>query len=382
MSWRDRYQVKGKFRDAEFIVMAEDLEPGRRVTVHEFPKRDDPVVEDMGKKKHQYTLNVVVVGPDYDYARNKLIDALDQPGSGDLIHPTDGKLRVSIIDSRETQTTTEGGMARFTITYIVVGNHTYNFEQVDTAEAVAVEADKTLAECILDFSNNFDVLNQISDLVDEVQGYVEDVLSAVETVVSGITDPIASLIRSPAEMASAFADSLGSLSNSLQSPFRALDIYKTLFNNSIDTSSIQETTSNRVTETNNIDAVEKLVKRISIAEAARTVSVATWQTVNDVIEIRDAILDAIDDQMDTDLSDGVYDALSALRAALVEDVRIRVARLPQISHFIPNATLPAVVIAYHLHNDAARESEIISRNNVRHPGFVPGGKSLEYINDV
>jgi prophage DNA circulation protein len=42
-----------------------------------------------------------------------------------------------------------------------------------------------------------------------------------------------------------------------------------------------------------------------------------------------------------------------------------------------SATLPALVVAHRVYGDATRADEIVSRNRVRHPGFVPGGIALE-----
>ena len=48
----------------------------------------------------------------------------------------------------------------------------------------------------------------------------------------------------------------------------------------------------------------------------------------------------------------------------------------------PEATQPALVLAYGLYEDAGREAEIVTRNKVRHPGFVPGGQALEVLADA
>jgi prophage DNA circulation protein len=48
----------------------------------------------------------------------------------------------------------------------------------------------------------------------------------------------------------------------------------------------------------------------------------------------------------------------------------------------PQATQPALVLAYSLYEDASRDADIIARNNVRHPGFVPGGRTLEVLADA
>lgn len=382
MSWRERYTPGGKFRDADFWVETDDLEFGRRFVIHEFPLQDMPVAEDMGRRKREFSINIFVVGPDYDVARDRLIAAIEKPGPGVMTHPYLGTMRVAITGAKKTETTREGGKASFALTCLEVGNNNYNFEQPDTPEIVLAAAIKAIAEAILEFGENFDVVTQAQEFVEAVQTSIETALNALETVVSGVTDPITSLIRTPAELASKFAGTLGNLRNDLSNPYRALDIYKTLFNTRSDTASIPTTTSNRLQQLANTQAFDALMARIAIAEACKTVAAINWPTRDDAIAIRDVILDAIDEQLDADMTDGVYDGMSALRAALAEDVRIRSARLPRLAYHTPATRLPALVLAHHIHGDASRAEELIIRNAIAHPGFVSGGQPLEYIKNV
>jgi prophage DNA circulation protein len=48
MSWRDKLQA-GRFRTAAFQIDAHDQAGGRRLALHEYPLRDDPYAEDMGR---------------------------------------------------------------------------------------------------------------------------------------------------------------------------------------------------------------------------------------------------------------------------------------------------------------------------------------------
>ncbi|MDQ7010357.1 MAG: hypothetical protein Q9M29_00915, partial [Mariprofundaceae bacterium] len=68
-----------------------------------------------------------------------------------------------------------------------------------------------------------------------------------------------------------------------------------------------------------------------------------------------------------------------LRAAMVRDLTERAGRLPQIGVFTPRSGMPALLLAHRIHGDASRDAEIIARNSIRHPGFVPGGSPLEVI---
>ena len=95
--WRDEMMV-ARFRTAEFHVESIAMENGRRVVLHEFPKKDQPYAEDMGRKAKQFTVRgYCVVYPfdsdelfqrDYRKPRDKLMAALEQEGRGVLQLPT------------------------------------------------------------------------------------------------------------------------------------------------------------------------------------------------------------------------------------------------------------------------------------------------------
>jgi len=382
MSWRDRFTPGGKFRDAEFWIETDDLEFGHRKVVHEFPLQNKPQVQDMGLKGRQFSMRIFVIGENYDFDRNKLIQAIETPGIGVMVHPYYGTMNVHILDARKTESTREGGKATFNLTVLEAGEAEFNFETPETAEVVEEEAEKTLAESIEEFGENFEVLNQIQEFVEDVQNTIETTLDAIENVVDGITGPITSLIRAPAEMASALTGTLSGIRSSLQSPFQALDIYTTLFGSDTDTSNMSVATSNRVQLKENTDAFNSLVKRSAIAEACRTIAIINWESLDDAINIRDQVLGAIDEEMEQPMGDGVFNAMSGLRAAIAEDIRIRGAKMPRIKHFTTEAQLPALVLAHRIHNDVSRDNEIINRNHIKHPGFVSGGRSIEVLADV
>lgn len=384
MSWRDRFTPGGDFRGAKFWVETDDLDFGRRKIVHEFPLQDKPVVQDQGKKTREFSTRIFVLGDDYDFDRNALINAIEKPGPGTLTHPYLGAMNVEITSARKTESTREGGKATFSLTYIEVDDFEFNFEIPDTPAVVKKAVEKTLADSIVEFGENFNVLSQIQDYVEDIQKTLEKTLDAVETVTDGVTQTITSLIRSPAEMAVAIVGSISNLQRSLQTPAQALEIYKTLFNTDSNAAvaHIPLTTSNRLQQKQNTDFLLSLIKRAAIAEACFSISVINWETLNEAISIRDEVLSAIDLEMQSLMNDKTFNAIEGLRAALVEDIRVRGAQMPRIKYFQPEAELPALVLAHRLHNDVRRDAEIIARNSVRHPGFITACKALEILTDA
>ena len=74
--------VPATFRLAPFHVDANSRTSGRRIVLHEFPKRDTPYAEDMGRSARRFPVTGYVIGPDYQIWRELLVLALEAEGPG------------------------------------------------------------------------------------------------------------------------------------------------------------------------------------------------------------------------------------------------------------------------------------------------------------
>jgi prophage DNA circulation protein len=71
----------------------------RAPRINEFPTRDEPFTEDLGRRIRQYRVRGHVVGPLWEATRYVLISACeDSDQVGTLVHPYLGPLRVRCID--------------------------------------------------------------------------------------------------------------------------------------------------------------------------------------------------------------------------------------------------------------------------------------------
>jgi len=388
MSWRRRFNAKGDFRGVEFVCPSNRTTGGRRTQAHEYPKKEIGWVEDNGKKTRAYFLDFFVDGDNYDKQRDKLIDALDAEGPGQLNHPRHGKLQVVVDTWSSDEKTSQGGRCSFTATFLEAGEPAYPAAGVDTASVVGDAADKTLADSIDDFAENFSVLGQAADYVQGVVDEIDNTFAAVENLVGSITGPIAAVIRAPGDMAALITGSIARISTAVEEPERALNGLKQLFNAGENSPATPTTTSNREKQAANIEHMHGLTRRAAIAEAARLTSTTTFATSNDAIRWRDNINAAIDAQLEFEsavdaspIHDNVYQSLMALRTSVSTDLAIRGAKLPRLVEHVGLVQEPALVLAYRLYGDSDRADEIIERNNLSHPLFVPAGEKLEVLSD-
>lgn len=91
--------VRAMFRDAQFHVEASSKQGGRRIATHEFPKRESPYAEDMGRHAFRFTVRAYCITypfnfqppllmHDYRLARDLLQARLDDGTPGALTLPT------------------------------------------------------------------------------------------------------------------------------------------------------------------------------------------------------------------------------------------------------------------------------------------------------
>jgi len=383
MSWRDQLQ-QGKFRNVEFFIDSADLNFGRRVKVHEYPGRDKPYAEDLGRQAREFTIDCYVLGPDYFAQRDAMIAAIEQPGSGTLVHPYLGIMKVTITKARKRESTQDGGLCRFTLTCVESGALTFPTSKHQTPSDVSDAADDVETAAADDFVATYNVTGQPQSFVDILQSNVSDIMSSVENTVSGVTAPIASAIRAPYNMASNIIGGLNEVRTALTEPLRALGLYRGLFDIG-GTLSSTGTASRRILATNQ-QAVQQLTRRAALAEAARASADATYATSSEALATRDTLLDAIDAQAlyvnqitGAPIDDAVYYSLAALRAAVAKALTERGASLPSLAYYEPPATMPALLAAYLIYGDASRVDELVARNPVNNPGFMAGGVPLEYL---
>jgi prophage DNA circulation protein len=378
MDWRTRL-LDASFRGVPFQVDSAAYQGGRRAQVHEYPGRDVPLVEDLGRRARRFTVEALVLGPDYDFARDNLLAALEQSNAGTLIHPYLGRLQVQAMDVSLHETTSEGGLARFTIAFQEAG--TFDFVVTpDTAGQVKSQATTFLDQAQQAFLAAYKVASLPGNYVSQLQADVSALLGGVEQVVSGAAGSAAALIRAPADLAASIAGSIASIRSALNDPLRAFGVYKGLFSAAPATAALTATPSRRAQAVAQ-DALMQLVRQSAAGEAANALAAATFDSAAQAAELRDALLDALDG-LAGEADAAAYRELAGLRAAVVRDIAARGADLARMVSYTPPATLPALAIAQRLYGDATRDADIVARNRLRHPGFVPGGLPIEVLSNA
>jgi prophage DNA circulation protein len=146
-AWRDDLSP-AYFRNAFFHCESNGRESGRRIVEHEFPKKDLPYAEDMGRHFREFTIRgYCIVFPrdadgvlfmrDYRVPRDALLNALEMEGPGDLQLPTQPVQSVVCTRYRLTEEEKFGGYCVFEMTFQEYGiDPTIMVAQPNTANVI------------------------------------------------------------------------------------------------------------------------------------------------------------------------------------------------------------------------------------------------------
>lgn len=157
--WR-KALMPASFNGARFHCEANARESGRRIVEHQFPKKELPYAEDMGRAAREFTIRgyCIVFPYDSEYAlyqrdyrrpRDELIKQLEAEGAGTLQLPTQPAQQVVCARYRMSEEERFGGYCVFDMTFLEYGLDPQALAPtIATASAIA-EASEALRAQVL-----------------------------------------------------------------------------------------------------------------------------------------------------------------------------------------------------------------------------------------
>jgi prophage DNA circulation protein len=153
--WRERL-VPASFRGIKFHVESAVTVRGRRIAVHEYPKRDTPYSEDMGRHTRRFNIQAYLLGANYDANRDLLQDALELEGAGMLtvyqVAAHAWRLNVVVEEFSITEQRERGGFCMFEMRFVEVGTPANEVAFAQT-QAVITDRARELENAAVDASN-------------------------------------------------------------------------------------------------------------------------------------------------------------------------------------------------------------------------------------
>jgi prophage DNA circulation protein len=426
---------QASFRGVPFGVLAAEARFGRRLAVHEYPKRDKPFAEDMGRRTRPIAFTAFLVGNSRVYGggdvleqREKLIAAAETAGPGLLVHPTLGDLTVSLDDIVVVERWDGHHYFEVAFRFIESGERLFPKPAADTAQTVAAKglearlqaaeawaakatgalsrgavAVQTALSTARQWIDRVTTLGQdatgmlrlSASLVGSFGRYFNGRLAGGFTALIGLRSPLSSL----ADLVDAGAARRALLALGGEAVLTALgrlgqggtpaevaaavaDQIDTLAETAIDPADrvrllldlADFTITQDLAATRMGAALGDLYRRTAVVALSTAAAAYQPASFDDARDLLARLVDALDREIliaGDAGEDGVYVALRAQRAAVALDLRARGADLAPIGLFTTPAPVPALAAAQRIYRDAGRADELVIQADPIHPLFMP-----------
>lgn len=396
------------FRGVSFEVLKTVLSVGRRVQVFEYPQRDVPFVEDLGKSARTITVTVMTTGDDYIARMKKVIAAIEKEGSGRYVDPWLGAMNVTP-KATSSPTFSSTHVASITITFVESGEYRFPNALIDTGSLCESVAQKLKDSALGVFFKDFNlegatdfvkkaVSGDIAELLtNENLQFVSEILNTADGLADVANDALTLVEGGSEVLGGRLMDVLGLAgvgSTVAAWSTVARRISRLVKSDDFNTSSTVGSKSSeavRVLEAKS--ATQTLIRAAEISnvilastqvgtenDKADVESTAITIAYDDMVSIRNEVLEVIDAEMFKTESDDVYRVLEEARSAVYQDMTTRAENRARLVDYTPPEVLPALVLSYERYGDANREAEIIERNRIAHGSFVPA-KTLKLLNE-
>lgn len=399
--------LNASFRGFPFKVEDESGSGGRRGPLHEYPDRDLPFFEDMGRSADRFALQAYFVGDTADLLARAFERVLRKDGAGLLIHPTRGRQTVVCRRWHRRVERRLGSWVEFALLFEEAGQNFYPAAGTSWPHAVleaALEARTAFA----------DALANVLDLGDLTQEATEDlvgrafalgsVLNVMAQVASGQAPSVglasalalsagytgglfdetgfglntALLAVSTVNLVANWADALAGPAPDRRSRTRAVEGLMGVYDEAAADTwyAPNALTAQEAAIVRNQAAFSAGIRRAVLAETARQVASLDFASYDEAFALRSRLADAFDDEVNQSLGeDGARTALQNLRAVTLQAISERGANKARLVPYALPRTLPSLVAAQLFYPDdpdiATRARELAERNRTVAPAFLP-----------
>jgi prophage DNA circulation protein len=387
---------KASFRGVTFLLDSHDVESGRKVVVHEYINKGKRFVEDLGGLPRSFTIKGFVSEPNYKFKRDALINALEKPGVGTLIHPFYGTVQVVAEPFTLTESMQRLGEATFSMVFREATENIYPTQSTANSSIIDQLSSSTLTDAATSMgqlwevsdgfiSNYENAKTQLSNLGDTFSSVVNpfDTASLASSQyrlnVSNFTSSITTNIKNPSALAGSVQELFTSLDNLSSEPRERWSIAKQFFTYGNTVVNPPPTTFKRQQLIRNNTALFSQVNFSSLANAYSAASQIDYTNENELNAIEQALNDQYFYCIDqTNLNTTAMNSLNSLRNQVriyFESIRLNVKQLVNIT--TQQTTISALVYAYY--NSLDNVKLILDINKLYNPENIRG--NLQIVTD-
>lgn len=401
---------RASYRGVSFFVEKDTVETGRRLVVHEFPKGDQPYVEDLGRKASKISVTAYVASDRADDEEKRLRRACETKGAATLVLPME-RLTAHCEDCSRDFAKDKQGFVAFSLKFVRDGLATglapitylsrlaeygaalirlplasaflgafSTLRQpgfvvagaVRTVQAMAAaleaarltlpleaEAEPAIKRAIQDLHDDAEALARVGSVGDRIErtAYVAEAEQATD---SALVERVAAIVTDLREQALDQAQAVTALAGLMR------------FADAIEPVTVLTGSTRR--QAANDAALVMVLEAAAAAEFAAAVAGVEYTDRRRARQARADVAELIEDVLSRLVGPGAHD----VRLALIEVRDQAIAYLsqaiidlaPVLAIEAPRA-MPSLYWANRLYGDAGRAGELVARNRVIHAGFMP-----------
>ncbi|WP_122698394.1 DNA circularization N-terminal domain-containing protein [Pseudomonas viridiflava] len=403
MNWRDRL-LPASFRGVGFWIDQAKTPVGRKGQLHEYPQRDLPYFEDLGQQAKTHDLTAFIIGPDCLEQRDKLLKALEQ-GRGELVHPWLGRLQVKVGECDMTHTRQDGGLVTFALKFYPDQPLPFPTATVSTQKVLLAKADSLLGSAVARFEQAMTLIKAarigITNLRNSLTGVYDVIKEQLKPLIEQyrqITELVKAVKELPKEVAAEFKGLLGDIKE--LKAFAKEGYRGVIADVSQQLEAIRKADAPKITTGKDTNAAaqamadlvqDTLIVKVaqwvaSMPVATRALQLPSTPTVAQQAhqQVTRPEVPATDDlqALQKDLVEALqgaknkadpehYQAISDVQDALVAHLKAVASSGVRLVSKTFQESLPALVIAYKQFGDATRVTEVVQRNGVTNPLYLP-----------
>lgn len=413
----------------------------RRVAVHQFALRDTPETQDLGRDAGLIRVRAIIVGDDYITQRQQLVAACRDSGEiGTLVTPTLGRLRVRCTGCRVAEEYTSQGMAVVELQFVEAGLQPGQGARQDTASGLLariasllpiiraaysygalIERDPGVlgplagsmladagASLLTSIALPSSIVSGISSAAYAMSAAPTDTDATATAVTSAFNTAAQAMVDAPDSLSALAAAAAGApagtavdgtdpvigriaITQPADDPTYGLAAMATWTSSAappnpqgIAPPGLPVPTGQSVSlaqaQVATVAALTALMQGAATAAVALIYAQTDWVSADAAQAARETLIALMDAQIDAAADSGnqaLALAWTAVETIAVQDLTQRAQALPRLASYAAPASLPAVVLAQRLYQDATRAEELVALNAVPHPLFMPAqGRAL------
>lgn len=383
--------LPASFRGVSFYCVESNMDSGRKQVTHEFPNSDKRYVEDLGRFQNIYKIQALVSGNAITYKQNRdsLITALEQTGTGLLIHPFYGSVTVVPKQFSIQENISKLGEAIFTLTFeraqssLTPQGDSNNFQKINLLADNMLDTTalniSNVFNLVGSFPNNFlDAKNIISRVADafgiNTQTFTQslDAINNFKSLLDDYTDSANQLITNPTELGTSTMDLYSATDDLITSPTDRLNVYKKFYDFQSNVQTVPPTTFERIQRQTNRDIMQSAMQTGALTQSYRAAAEKDYGNIRELNAVQAQLENQYQSLIDNPtLSDDTKLGLQNLRnqtRLFFENEKLNVNQITPVE----TKRQPLTTLAYQYYGNTENVETIYDLNAIKDNAFVEG----------